>query len=1044
MTHPNRILEDNSGPDRIVGKGRFVLASWSRGTAPPASAGCRVPGRAWLMFVAAGLGSFVLYPFVGHGVAYDVWYQMYGVAVLTAFVFGLRRHRPQVLFPWVVLTGGMAASVAGDLVYLASDALSWTMPYPSVADDFYLASPALLALGLLAMLRSRVPGRDWTSVIDAAILTTGAAAVSWVFLIQPLTTGTDTLVQKLVSIAYPLMDILLLAVAARMIVIGGLHTRAYKLLLGAITVQLAGDSLYGIGSLQGWYTNASWIDLVTLTSYLLWGAAVLDPSMVTLTEPQDDPETGLTRKRLAGLVSAAMLAPAMIMYEAATGTMTTVLVSAGAAGIVFALVIARLVIVTDRHEQVAGREESLRRAAAALVAARAPADIERIVIETVPLLAGQASTDCELVLGAHTPGETAGKEDLVETLFPLVVLGETLGTIAVRSGRSLERTTVKTLETFSSQVGLALEGAALTSALLERQSSERFRALVQNSSDVIIVLESDGAIRYDAPSIESVLGYEVSELIGSPFVTLVHPDDHSSMLGLFAGVRDTAGSRGRHEFRALRRDGSVCVLDAVLSNLIEDDNVNGIVLTAHDITARKELEEQLTHQAFHDELTGLANRALLLDRLTHALAGKRRTGEQVCVLFIDLDDFKTVNDSLGHGPGDELLALIGSRLRTSVRPQDTCARLGGDEFAVLLEDVRSPAAANLAAERISDALTQPVRIADVEIPVRASIGIALDDSTQTPAAMLRNADTAMYRAKAAGKGGIELFDPGMHSAVRERLRMKTELQHAVSEGEFKLQYQPIVEIATGEISGFEALVRWAHPRLGLIGPAEFIPVAEDTGLIVPIGRWVLQEACAQLAHWQEMSKRPLRMNVNLSIRQLRHPGLVTEVAAALAAAAIDPDDLTLEITETLLVNDTEAIIEHLQRVKELGVRIAIDDFGTGYSSLEYINRFPADSIKIAKPFTDTLGSGGADDRLMAVILRLGTALHLTTVAEGVEEPAQLELLRELGCDHAQGYHIARPMDAPAVDEFLRHSHPHAIQASTRATGIRAGLDAVSG
>ena len=653
------------------------------------------------------------------------------------------------------------------------------------------------------------------------------------------------------------------------------------------------------------------------------------------------------------------------------------------------------------------------------------------MIETIPLLAGQNATGCELAFGDDATAAVARREGVVETLFSLTVLGEAAGKITVRTGRPLERTALKTLETFSTQVGLALESAALASALLERQSSERFRALVQNSSDVIIVLEPDGSIRYDAPSITSILGYDASQLVGDAFVSFVHPDDRSSMLTLFADVRDQAGTRRQHEFRAVHRDGSTCVLEAVLSNMLEDDNVNGIVLTAHDVTARKQLEEQLTHQAFHDVLTGLANRALLLDRLTHALNGKRRSGEQVCVLFIDLDDFKTVNDSLGHGPGDELLALIGSRLRTAVRPQDTCARLGGDEFAVLLEDVRSPRAANLAAERIQDALSQPATIAEIEIPVRASIGIALDDSTQTPEGMLRNADTAMYRAKAAGKGGIEIFDPDMHSAVRERLRMKTELQHAVSESEFKLQYQPIVVIATGEISGFEALVRWDNPRRGLVHPVEFVPIAEDTGLIVPIGRWVLQEACAQLARWQATTKRPLRMNVNLSVKQLRHPGLVIEVADAIATAGIDPTDLTLEITETLLVNDAEAIILHLQRLKELGVKIAIDDFGTGYSSLEYINRFPADSIKIDKSFIDNLGSGGAEDRLMAVILRLGTALDLTTVAEGVEEPAQLERLRELGCDFAQGYHLGRPLDARAVDELLQQPHAELGSASAR-------------
>ena len=392
--------------------------------------------------------------------------------------------------------------------------------------------------------------------------------------------------------------------------------------------------------------------------------------MAALTVPQDDPETRLTRKRLTGLAAAAMLAPAMILYEAAGGGAIAVSVSAGAASVVFALVIARLVIVANRHEQLAGREESLRQAAVALVAARDHAHIERIVAETVLQLAGQTATGSELVYGAGDRETSAvgpawprsRRNGPVETLLPLLVLGEKAGTIVVSSGRPLERAAVKALETLSAQVSLALESAALTSDLLERQSSERFRALVQNSSDVIIVLERDGSIRYNTPSIESVLGYDAVEHVGEAFVSLVHPDDRQAMLGLFAGVREKAGSRGRHEFRAVRRDGSSCVLEAVFSNLLENDNVNGIVLTARDISERKQLEEQLTHQAFHDGLTGLANRALLLDRLTHALNRKRRSGEQVCVLFIDLDDFKTVNDSLGHGPGDELLALIGTRL----------------------------------------------------------------------------------------------------------------------------------------------------------------------------------------------------------------------------------------------------------------------------------------------------------------------------------------------------------------------------------------------
>jgi PAS domain S-box-containing protein len=571
-------------------------------------------GRSWphrerrisgpIGFVLAGIAAFAIYPFLGGGLLYDAWYQLYGVSTLTAVVLGIRRNRPADRRPWQLLAAGIGAAVAGDLVFLIAGALGRVLPYPSPADALYLTNPVLIAAGLLLMLHRRAPGRDATSLIDAAIVTAGAATLSWVLLLHPDATHAETRFQQLVSAAYPVTDILILAVAARLLVIGGRRTRAFSLLVCAVSVQLIGDSLYAFGSLKGWYADGNPIDLIALTSYALWGATALDPSMETLTAPQKEPERHLSTRRLAVLVIAGLLAPATVVLEAVEGDRTGVLAAAAFTVVLFALVVLRIAILTRRQETIARREESLRRAAAALVAARDAADVARVVAVAGPRLAGGSSTSARLVTADR------GKEDAArgEVLFPLAVLGQDETAIAVRADGTLDSAVAKTLETFAAQVGLALEGAALTSMLLERQSSERFRALVQNSSDVIVVLELDGSIRYHTPSLENLLGYSGSQLIGEPFVSLVQPDQQAVLLDLFAAVRDDMGGGGRHEFHAVRRDGGSTVLEGVFANLLGNDYVNGIVLTARDVTQRKRLEKQLVHQAFHDALTGLANR----------------------------------------------------------------------------------------------------------------------------------------------------------------------------------------------------------------------------------------------------------------------------------------------------------------------------------------------------------------------------------------------------------------------------------------------------
>jgi diguanylate cyclase (GGDEF)-like protein len=424
-------------------------------------------------------------------------------------------------------------------------------------------------------------------------------------------------------------------------------------------------------------------------------------------------------------------------------------------------------------------------------------------------------------------------------------------------------------------------------------------------------------------------------------------------------------------------------------------------------------------QAFSDPLTGLANRALFLDRLEHALHRAERSGDEATVLFLDLDRFKLVNDSYGHATGDDLLIAVARRLQAALRQSETAARLGGDEFAVLLEEDAGPREAPRVAKRILETLREPFVLQGKDVFISASIGIA-SGCTSTAEELLRDADVAMYRAKSQGKSCYRVFEPGMHAEVVERLELEADMQRALERGGFAVHYQPIVDLASARIVGVEALVRLQHPERGLVPPGVFIPLAEETGLILEIGRYVLREACRQVADWQAEapSSQPLTLSVNLSGRQLQQPGTADEVADAVRVAGLAPGSLTLELTETVLMQDTELAVVRLEELRRLDVRLAIDDFGTGYSSLRYLQQLPIDVLKVAKPFVDGLGSGVEDGAVARAIVDLARALELDTVAEGIEEQRQAERLVELGCRLGQGYHFARPMDASALADRL--------------------------
>jgi diguanylate cyclase (GGDEF)-like protein/PAS domain S-box-containing protein len=563
---------------------------------------------------------------------------------------------------------------------------------------------------------------------------------------------------------------------------------------------------------------------------------------------------------------------------------------------------------------------------------------------------------------------------------------------------------------------------------LVRASEARFRAIYDHAALGITVIDSEsGVIRSTNPAFCKLLGYEESELVGKVAGTFSPAEDaaitREPVRSLRKGLRDSV----KVEKRFVRKDGLIIWGNLTISRVEDDtsEDKRALIGMLEDITQRKAMEAQLMHQAFHDPLTGLANRALFRDRVEHALARAasnrlRVNGQEgaIVVMFIDLDSFKNVNDSLGHSVGDRLLVQIGSRMAGCVRGSDTVARLGGDEFAVLLEGSED---ATTVAERILASLRTPVSLNDRNIVVSASIGIARLWPGDDADTILRSADAAMYAAKGNGKGRYALYDPDMHRQALERLQLEEDLRGAIDRQELELHYQPLVGLASQQLHGAEALIRWQHPTLGLVSPAQFIPVAEETGLIVPLGYWVIEEACRQAARWvdarREMDSTGFSVSVNLSSRQLQDEGLEAHVAMALENSGLAPRYLILEITESAIMQDVESALERVRALKNLGVGLAIDDFGTGYSSLGQLQRFPFDSLKIDKSFVDTLDRAMADmtpakakdAALVRMIVALGQALGLKVVAEGIEQGAQTTLLLDFGCELGQGFHYARPL-----------------------------------
>jgi diguanylate cyclase (GGDEF)-like protein/PAS domain S-box-containing protein len=574
---------------------------------------------------------------------------------------------------------------------------------------------------------------------------------------------------------------------------------------------------------------------------------------------------------------------------------------------------------------------------------------------------------------------------------------------------------------FVSQIQDVTERKKFEKGIIE--SEERFRSLVQYSSDIITILDADGTVHYVSPAVERVTGYKPEEQVGTNAFDTVHADDRDRALDTFAEVLKRPGLHPPLEFRVPHKDGSWRYLEHVVNNLLDDPAVRGVVVNSWDVTQRNAMEEQLSYQAFHDPLSGLPNRALFMDRLQHALTRANRRGNKVAVLFTDLDNFKVINDSLGHEVGDQLLVAVAERLKTCLRPEDTAARLGGDEFTILVEDIAGVGEGVQIAKRIAEILQPPFALEDQEVFATVSTGIALNSPAQEHSAdLLRHADLAMYRAKHRGKARYEVFEPSMDAKAVERLILETGLRRALVRQQFRVYYQPIVALENDKVAGVEALVRWEHPQRGLLLPEAFLSVAEETGLIVRIGQWVLREASKQARIWQERypGTPPLTISVNLSTREFFHPKLVAEV---LGESEIDPASLQLEITEgAMTTNGTSSTDRTLRNLKRMGVQLAIDDFGLGYSSLSYLKRFPVDFLKIDRSFIAGLrgepNGVSKDTEITKAMIELTHALGLRVIAEGVETSEQLAQLRNMKCDFAQGNYFSEPLPSEALAVIL--------------------------
>jgi diguanylate cyclase (GGDEF)-like protein/PAS domain S-box-containing protein len=1302
--------------------------------------------RAWILYLSLGVLATGIYFLLPSAIAKNLLYGLIGLSAVGAIVVGFRLHRPIRPLPWWLFAAGLLLSICGDAVWSFYEGLLGVkVPFPSVADIFYLAGYPLIGVGLASMVRNRAPQRAWTGLVDATIVAVCAGILSWVFLMEPYADDPRlTLLERLVSVAYPLMDVLLLALLLRLLFLPGERPSAFYLLSTSMVLMLGADTAFAVAALSGAYQTGNPIDAGWLLCYVLWGAAALHPSMAALSEPIPQPEQRLTLRRSALLAATSLVVPGVLVVQALGNRINAPLIVVGwvmlfllgaarVAGVIserqrveeallrrdvilqaVSFVAQRLIEAPDWRGGVHGALGRLGEAAGAdrvhVFEARAGEDgtvlMSQLYEWTAPGVEPQIGNPELQELPLNGAGFVRWKEalsrglpvhghvsDLPESeravlaargvlsiaVVPVFVGREWWGFMGFEqclAERDWTAGEVEALRTAARTMGAAIQRQRTQEALKEserrlstllsnapaylyrcrnepswpnefvsdyareitgyspeeltdgnimfgdliveedrqrvweevqaalaerrrfglryairhkdgtlryveehgqgvhnddgtvevlegvvydvtereraeerlRETEARYRGVVEDQTELICRFSPDGTLTFVNGAYCRYFGKDREELIGHRFSLLILEGDRQAAKQNYASLspenptrtiehrvvmadgeirwqqwvdRAMFDERGEPlEYQSVGRDiterkraeerlqkserslaeaqrlarlgswewdvrsgeawwsnetfriygfepGTLVPSLAKVMELVHPadkellrEKIDGALYrdepyefehrivrpsgevrwvhrraevvrgesgeplwrlgTIHDVTERKALEEQLEHQALHDSLTGLPNRTLFMDRLGQALSRAQRRGSRAAVLFMDLDNFKVINDSLGHEAGDTLLVAVAERLRTRLRPEDTAARLGGDEFVVLLEDLADEAEAVRVAERILDDLRAPFISAGREAFMTISVGIALNGAgADRPAELLRDADAAMYAAKE--DGSLRVFEPSMYAQAMRRLELENGLRRAVEREEFEVCYQPQVGLQSGNVVGFEALVRWRHPERGLVSPSAFVPMAEETGLIVPIGRWVLEEACRQAKEWQRRHpcEPPLLISVNLSAKQLQRSDLAETVIQVLDETGLEARCLILDVTETALIEAANGTPEAvLRRLKRLGVWIAIDDFGTGYSSLSYLKRLPADILKVDKSFVDRLGDDAGDTALVQLIIDTAHTLGMHVVAEGVQSNEQAELLLEMGCDVAQGNRFSQPLPSEAVPVFL--------------------------
>ncbi|WP_097222123.1 MULTISPECIES: EAL domain-containing protein [unclassified Streptomyces] len=1008
-----------------------------------------------------------------------------GLASVGAVCCGVHVHRPAHHWPWWTLAAGLLAFTAGDTYYNVQEAYFTTAnPFPSPADACYLAVYPLFAAGLFGLVRYRWAGRAVPGLLDALLVTTGLGLVVWVHLVQTLTRLEGlTWQERAIGIAYPLGDVLVLALLAPLLSPGtasGVNRAVQFLVLGTLTL-LCIDIAYGIQQLAGAWQAGTLLDSGWIVFYTAWGLAALHPSMAGLSAAQSPPRSLLPPwRRLLILAAATLVSPVLLIHEEALGRVGDATALAAFSGTLFLLVILRLAVMVLAYREAVARDQALRAAASALVAAFWPHEIAQTCEAAVVGLVGGKVRHATMLLpaedahdlyarlascsrngdgvageGRPVPARGGAVRDetargaLPEPVGPRTLMvptsdcgpvvaarlrglptalvcpmvqpdrpagGEPPGVLVV-AGHDQHLAEVRdSLEILASHAGLATERVALRREIVRKQSEAYFRTLVHNASDVILIVDDDMTVRYASPSSRAVFGS--AELTGARLPDLVGSGESDRVVRTLTALRNPERQEVRDHWW-VARDTRRIEVEVRCRDLRQDRTVGGLVVTLRDVTEQRQLEHDLTQRAFHDSLTGLPNRTLLLERTERALLRGRRESTVTCLLFVDLDDFKIVNDTLGHAVGDRLLCAVAERLAAVLRRTDTAARLGGDEFAVLMEDAKEPLDGELLAAQLIQTLSRPFQLADASVRVSASVGIATArDSTDTQE-LLALADVALYAAKAAGKRQWRRFQPQQRVRMAARHDLRARLDSAVARQEFDLRYQPVVDIAADEVVGFEALARWPGQHREPVPPTQFIPLAEETGHISALGAWVLHSAAADMAGLQHRTAglTPY-LSVNVSARQWHDTDFLEQVCRALDGG-LAPGTLQLELTESVLMRRTEQIDTLLRALKDRGVRIAVDDFGTGYSSVRYLRDFPIDVLKIDKSFIDDIPADPRQIALVEGIVHLAAALELQVIAEGIEQPAQRELLERVGCRYGQGYLFARPMTVEQSETVLR-------------------------